>query len=125
MKYLIFALIAFAVFSCKKDTPPAPTCDARGTYAGVATSSTSTSPLVYKLKENNFAVGTVTVDGPAVTFGGYRSTCDSVIISSYYTGNGSYYLLKSAFSNNRTVLSGTFENLTTISDKGTFTLTKQ
>src|SRR5215217_2048457 len=125
MKYLMIPLMIFVVISCKKDTPPAPTCDARGTYAGVATSSTSTSPLVYKLKENNFAVGSVTIEGAATTFGGYRSTCDSVIISSWYNANSSYYLLKGAFSNNRTVLSGTFENLTTPSDKGTFTLTKQ
>lgn len=103
-----------------------PVCDAKGNYAGTATSSTSVnSPLVYKLQENNFALGGVTLAGATTTFGGYRNTCDSVIISSWYNGNGSYYLLKGKFTINRTVLSGTFNNLTTPTDFGTFTLTKQ
>jgi hypothetical protein len=143
MKYLTLLIFLLILnLSCDKDEPvtPAPpcpvcpvcppvtpVCDVKATYAGTATASgtTTASPLVYKLQDNNFAVGSVTVGGAATTFGGYRNTCDSVIISSWYNGNGNYYLLKGILSNNRTILSGTFNNLTVTADFGTFTLTRQ
>ena len=130
-KFILISLITVIAFSgCDKDddspTPTPTTCDVKGTYAGTATPSVgATSPLVYELRAENFAVGRVTVGGSAVTFGGYRGTCDSVIISTFYTGNSSYYLHKGVLNSAKTVISGTFQNLTTPSDFGTFTLTKQ
>lgn len=131
MKYLILMIFFLVLYSsCEKDetvTPAPQQCDVKGTYAGSATASGSTtpSPMAYKLQDNNFAVGSVTVGGVATTFGGYRNTCDSVIISSWYNGNDNYYLLQGILSNNRTVITGTFNNLTNTSDFGTFTLTRQ
>jgi hypothetical protein len=132
MKHLIlFTFVVFLFASCDKDedgiTPPPAQCDVKGTYAGTATASGSTnaSPLVYKLQDNNFAVASIAVGGTATKFGGYRNTCDSIIISSWYTGNENYYLLKGALSDNRTLVSGTFQNLTNTNDFGTFSLTKQ
>ena len=129
MKNLFVTLLLVICFSCSKDddnnTTPS-VCDVKGTYVGTATPSVgASSPLVYELRAENFAVGRVTVGGSAVTFGGYRGTCDSVIISTFYSGNSSYYLHKAAFNSSKTVISGTFKNLTTPSDFGTFTLTKQ
>lgn len=131
------SLIIFQ-FSCKKDANAQTTlnssnesasravCDIRGTYVGYNTSSTgNTASSVYKLQDNNFAVGSTSVDGPAVTFGGYRNTCDSVVMSVHYSGNDSYYLLKGKLKHQHTAISGTFQNLTNPSDYGTFTLTKQ
>ena len=90
--------------SCKKDNvinQTATTCDVRGTYSCTNLASTGTaSTLTYKLQDNNFAVGSVTPTGATSTFGGYRNTCDSVILSVYYAGNNSYYLLQGKLSNN-------------------------
>jgi len=128
----IFLFLSLTIFiSCDKDddggtnnTPPV--CDVKALYAGTGIASTGASTtMVYQLRDNNFAVGYVSVGGAAVTFGGYRNTCDSVIISSYYTGNGSYYLLKGILNASKTVISGTFQNQTNTLDFGTFSITKQ
>jgi len=111
--------------SCKKDTTTTSTttCDVRGAYSGSSTPSVgSASPIVYNLKDNNLAVGSVTLGGSPTTFGGYRNTCDSVFISVYYAGNSSYYLLQGKI--NGPTISGSFKNLTTPSDFGTFTMSK-
>jgi hypothetical protein len=109
-----------------KDTVcPFQVCPIRGTYVGTSTATGGgSSTTIYTFEDNNLAVGKLTVGGPGVTFGGYRNTCDSMIISVYYAGNSSYYLLKGKFSNNRNTITGTFNNLTTTSDFGTFTITK-
>ncbi|HZG25911.1 MAG TPA: hypothetical protein VEZ17_15085 [Chitinophagaceae bacterium] len=80
--------------------------------------------MTYQLQDNNFAVGTITPTGNAVTFGGYRNTCDSVFISSYFTSNSNYYLLKGKLLNSGTTITGTYNNLTTTSDFGTFSISK-
>ena len=124
---LIIFIIVFQLSSCKKETviTPVLACDLRGIYTGTATSSTGTTITeTYTLKDNNFAVGSITPEGASITFGGYRNTCDSVIISAYYAGNNSYYLLQGKLSNSRTTISGSFKNITTPSDFGTFSLSK-
>jgi hypothetical protein len=126
--FAVVTLTAVQISSCTKDnTPPVSTnCDVKGIYSGTATSSNgNSSPLAYSLRENNFAVGFVTKEGAAVTFGGYRNTCDSVIMSvNYNGGNGSYYLLEGKLLNNKTTIAGTFKNLTTPTDFGTFSISK-
>ena len=100
-------------------------CPLRGSYSGTNTSSTGVSaPAYYTFQDNNLAVGKITVGGADVTFGSYKNTCDSVIISVYYTAYSSYYILKGKFSNNRNTISGSYNNLTTPSDYGTFVLAK-
>ena len=145
MGSIVLTVFAISVFifqlSCKKeansqtnislqtgvtDQAVARICDVKGVYVGTTASHDGNSGLlVYKLQENNFAVSSLTVDGPNVTFGGYSNTCDSVFISVYYTGNNDYYLLKGRLKNHKTVISGTFQNLTETSDYGTFNITKQ
>src|SRR5947207_1393530 len=126
MKSNIFLLflcsLFFFLYSCKKSTTSSTpsVCDVRGTYSGTSMASTgATSTQTYKLQDNNFAVGSVTPTGAAVTFGGYRNTCDSVILSVYYTGNSSYYLLQGRLLNGGATITGTFKNLTTPTDFGT------
>ena len=131
MRLLLFVPITsmFFLIACSKDDDSGSTptvCDVKALYAGTATASADGSTtLVYQLRDNNFAVGYVSVGGQAVTFGGYRNTCDSVVISSYYTGNGSYYLLKGILNAQKTIISGAFQNQTNTSDFGTFSITKQ
>jgi|SRR5688572_2776169 len=124
----VFSLsIILFQFSCKKEAtaqPPTPVCNVKGTYIGTRTTSGgSSSVLSYDLRENNFAVGFNSSEA-AVTFGGYRNTCDSVVLSVYYTINSSYYLLEGKLENNKTTISGTFKNLTTPAEFGTFTISK-
>ena len=132
MKYFFFlSLMLIFIVGCKKTdttvvTPIVTECDVRGTYYGTAVGSTGASTTnAYKLQDNNFAVGSVTLASPAVSFGGYRNTCDSIIISIWYSGSGNYYLFQGKFSNNRVTLSGTFKNLTDPTNFGTFSFTKQ
>jgi hypothetical protein len=100
-------------------------CNVQGNYSGMNTSvSGSTSPIFYSLRANNLATGSVSVDEGPVTFGGYRNTCDSVILSVYYTGNSSYYLLQGKLSRDKKSISGAFTNLTDRSDFGSFTMSK-
>ena len=122
-----FALILlFQLSSCKKENAqPNTVCDVRGFYSGTNLSDKgASSVLTYDLRDNNFAVGGTTAGSAPVTFGGYRNTCDSVILSVYYTGNSSYYLLQGKLLNNRTTISGTFKNLTNPTDFGTFSISK-
>ena len=100
-------------------------CPLRGTYVGSGTSHLGNSSYSeWNFRDNNFVTGKEAAGGSYVTFGGYRNTCDSVIMSVYYNTNSSYYLLKGKFSNNRNTITGTFNNLTTPSDYGTFTVSK-
>lgn len=100
-------------------------CPLRGTYKGAGTSHLGNSSYSeWLFQDNNFVTGKEAAGGSYVTFGGYRNTCDSVIMSVYYTTNLCYYLLKGKFSNNRNTISGTFNNLTNTSDYGTFTVSK-
>jgi hypothetical protein len=141
---LAVSITLFQISSCKKvdaQTPcapvactpvpctavpciPAPVCDVKSTYTGTSTTSGGVgSVLSYQLKENNLAIG-LSSAGVPVTFGGYRNTCDSVVLSVYYTTNSSYYLLEGKLENDKATISGTFKNLTTPSDFGTFTISK-
>jgi hypothetical protein len=100
-------------------------CPLRGTYTGSGTSHLGNSSYSeWSFRDNNFVAGKEAPGGTYVTFGGYRNTCDSVIMSVYYNTNASFYLLKGKFSNNRNTITGTFNNLTTPSDYGTFTVSK-
>lgn len=100
-------------------------CPLRGEYVGTSTRTGGTSfNIIYAFRDNNFVVGREVVSGPGVSFGGFRNTCDSVIWDVNYATNGSYYLLKGKFSNNRNTISGTFQNLNTPADQGTFTMSK-
>src|SRR6476661_6732435 len=115
-------------FSCKKDavagTNDQP-CNLIGTYVGTSVESTGQTHLMtYDLRENNFAVGRTAAISENITFGGYRNTCDSIFLSVYHASNKSYYLLKGKLSSNGTVISGTYSNLTTTTDVGTFAITK-
>jgi hypothetical protein len=101
------------------------TCTVSGSYSGTSLSNNGvTSAMAYSFQENNFAVGRVMESDEAVSFGGYRNTCDSVVWSVYYTTNSSYYTLKGKFSNNKNTISGTYNNLTTPADFGVFTISK-
>ena len=125
LKSFLLSSILIYLISCEKDTvtPEPQTCNVKGIYSGTSTPAVGNpSPITYNLKDNNFAVGSVTPAGSATTFGGYRNTCDSVIMSVIYISNSSYYLLQGKISGN--IISGTFKNLNTPSDIGTFTMTK-
>ncbi|MES2850092.1 MAG: hypothetical protein V4685_13625 [Bacteroidota bacterium] len=131
----ILAVALMTNSSCKKETVTVtvtdtvtvcpPVCKITGSYSGTSTPSVGpNSTLVYDFNDNNFTTGHEVVGGPITTLGGYRNTCDSVFISSYYHGNNSYYLLEGKLLNGGNTISGSFTNLTTPTDFGTFTISK-
>ena len=148
MKKLLMGSIVLTVFaisvllfqlSCKKeansqtsvqagstDQSVARICDVKGVYyEQVQDQYGNTSAAYYKLGENNFISAGPTVDGTNDTFGGYSNDCDSVFLRVYYEYNHCYYFLKGKLKNHKTVISGTFQNLTQTGNYGTFTMTKQ
>lgn len=102
------------------------TCVVSGMYVGTSTPNGGggTSNSIYSFHENNFVVGRHETYEDGVSFGGYRTNCDSIIWNVNYTLSGSYYLLKGVFSSGLNTISGTFQNLNTPSDYGTFTMSK-
>jgi hypothetical protein len=100
-------------------------CPVRGSYSGTNTSHTGVnSTCFYTFRDNNMVVGQDATGKTDVIFGSYKNTCDSVILSVYYVANSNYYILQAKFSNNMNTISGTFTNVTTPSDYGTFTMSK-
>src|SRR5437868_13345175 len=91
----VISMLLPGISSCKKETTYVnnitdtfcPTnCNIKGTYTGTSTASTgATSIGTYNLLDNNFVTGSEPASGGVpVTFGGYRNTCDSVIMSVYF-----------------------------------------
>ena len=100
-------------------------CTVKGVFTGEAKSSNGVvSQMTYDFRDNNLAIGMSSPTGSAVTFGGYKASCDSVYISVCYTGNMSYYLLKGKFSEDHNIITGTYQNKVTTTDKGTFSITR-
>ena len=122
-------IICLTYTSCEKEnttTPTEPVCIAKGSYTGSYTNQNNQSAsFAYILGDNNFITGGATLTGPQNAFGGYSNTCDSLKIQSFNTINSSYYYFAGKFSSNRTIVTGIYKNLTTTSEIGTFTLTKQ
>lgn len=84
-------------------------CPLRGLYVGTNTQSTGeVSNSIYTFYENHFAIGQETLNGPATSWSGFRNTCDSVIMSVYYSRNKSYYVLKGKISPDKNTISGTY-----------------
>jgi hypothetical protein len=125
--YFVLAFILLASLSWTKENylmKSAEDCDIRGMYTGKATSAKGQSAqMTYDFRDNNFAVGLSSPTGSAVTFGGFKNTCDSIYISVCYSGNMSYYLLQGKISEDHTVITGTFQNKVT-GEKGIFTINK-
>jgi hypothetical protein len=134
---LTFSFIAISAFvylsSCTKDnsspstnTNCDPVCDVRGSYSGTFTNQGGQTGIhAYILREDNFVTSADKLTSAPTAFGSYTNTCDSIKIREWNSINNSYYYFAGKFSNNRTTITGTYKNLTTPSETGPFTLTKQ
>lgn len=127
---LALVLVSFMyLLSCKKDEPTSthPTiCDVKGSYSGTYTNHLNQSAsFAYVLSDDNFLFGSGNLSSSPTAFGGYSNTCDSIKMRSWNSVNENYYYFAGKFSNNRTTITGIYKNLTTTSETGTFTLTKQ
>ncbi len=120
-------LIVFA--SCKKETTSTPTpelCDITGIYSGTAKDRFNTLIAnTYKFLANNYVAASGTLTDPEAAFGGYRNTCDSIVWNAHNKINNHKYLYRCALSNNRTKLTGVYQDLDNPVDVGTLDLTKQ
>jgi len=129
-KMCVLASALLVVFiSCTKDETPAPVpevCDVKGIYTGNGTDRFNTLiPMTYKFLENNYVVASGELTDEDNAFGGYRNTCDSIVWNAHNNINNHKYLYKGALSNNRTKLTGTYQDLDNPIDIGTLDLTKQ
>lgn len=106
-------------------------CTISGNFTGTAVGTSPanngiTVSLLYNFGDNNFFRVASPANNPYAGFGGYRVTCDSIIIVSYNTLNSGYYLVSAKFSNNRNSFAGTWVNQNNPSvDYGTLALNKQ
>jgi hypothetical protein len=119
----VLVIALFQISSCSKSSSAPAVCDVRGVYTGTNLAKGVTSAISYTLENDNFAQGGTGPGTAPVTFGSYTNTCDSVKLMVFYTANSDYYLLKGKLINGNTI-SGSFNNLTMVSDSGTFTITK-
>lgn len=100
-------------------------CPVRGTFTGTSLANAgNSSAMIYTFQDNHFVTGQAAAGGPVVTFGGFRTNCDSLVWAVNYASNNSYYIMRGKFSNNRNTISGSFRNLNTVTDFGTFSITK-
>jgi hypothetical protein len=127
-----FAVIVISVSlwlsSCKKNNEPAQTnnCNPKGSYTGTYTNQFGQSGnQAVILSDDNFVTSGATLSVTPNAFGSYSNTCDSIKIKLWNSINSSYYFFAGKFSNNRTTITGIYKNLTTTSETGPFTLTKQ
>jgi hypothetical protein len=131
---LPLALLTFVLsgllIACDKDNDNTSTnpsnCDVRGSYSGTYTNQLSqTASVAYILTDDNFIKGSANLTSSPTAFGSYAGTCDSIRMRSWNSINNNYYYFEGKFSNTRTTITGIYKNLTTTSETGTFTLTKQ
>jgi hypothetical protein len=121
-------ILAQFIYGCKKETtvPAAVTCDVKGTYSGTWTNHLgNTGTFAYVLKADNFTTGSASLSAATTAAGSYWNSCDSLKLYTFNFINSSYYYFEGKFSADRSTVSGIYKNLTTPSETGTFTLSKQ
>lgn len=125
--FLIAITVLPIILSCEKETePPPPNCDVTGVYVGTATDRFNTVvPNVYRFFANNYMTAATTIAAPDNGFGGYRNTCDSIVWNAHNNINNHLYVYKCVLTNNRTKLTGTYQDVNNPIDIGTLDLTKQ
>lgn len=102
-------------------------CTVTGNYSGTFTSDINgTAPHAYKFLENNYAEGSVNITSAPLTFGGYRTTCDSIFMTLYNVNLPipTYYIMKGKTTNGFQTITGVYINKNNAVDKGTFNLSK-
>lgn len=127
---LISFLVVCFLISCKKDdcsnSPNSSSCNIAGSYLGTYTNQFGqTGSFYYNLGANYFVSSGASPTVTPTAFGSYSNTCDSVKIRIWNSANNSYYYLRGELSNNSTIITGVYENQTTPSETGPFTLNKQ
>ncbi|NOT90681.1 hypothetical protein [Ferruginibacter sp.] len=133
LNLIVVSAILFIYVSCKKENTQVTTpskcdsvCIVTGSYNGTYTNQLNqTAQLAFVLGNNGFFTGAATLAVSSTSFGGYSNTCDSLKMQSWNSINSSYYSFAGKFSSNRTVVTGVYKNLTTISEVGTFSVVRQ
>lgn len=98
----------------------------KGSYFGTYTNQYSKSGgFAYTLTDHNFMSGAKDLFSPPTAFGSYSGNFENMEMKTWNSINNNYYSFKGKFSKDRKSISGTYQNLTTTSEHGTFTLVKQ
>ena len=97
-----------------------------GSYFGTYTNQyLQSASFAYTLADHNFICGAADLSSEPTAFGSYSGNSDVVQMSTWNSLNKNYYSFKGKFSEDKSTIIGTYQNLTTRSEHGTFKLVKQ
>ncbi len=128
MRKFVTVVLIFFLISCEKETtePVTNSCDIRGTYTGTAKDRFNTVfANTYHFLDNNYVTSSEEVADPENAFGGYRNTCDSVVWNTHNNINDHKYVYRCVPTENRTRITGTYQDLDNPIDMGTLDVKKQ
>lgn len=97
-----------------------------GSYFGTYTNQyLQSGSFAYTLTDHNFMSGGKDLSSKPTAFGSYSGNFKEMEMKTWNSINNSYYSFKGKFSADRKSITGTYQNLTTTSEHGTFKLVKQ
>jgi hypothetical protein len=98
----------------------------KGSYFGTYTNQyLQSASFAYTLADHNFMCGVKDLSSKPTAFGSYSGNFESMEMKTWNSINNNYYAFKGKFSKDRNAITGTYQNLTTTSEHGTFKLEKQ
>lgn len=97
-----------------------------GSYFGTYTNQyLQSASFAYTLTDHNFMSGAKDLSSEPTAFGSYSGNFENMEMKAWNSINNSYYSFKGKYSKDRKSITGTYQNLTTTSEHGTFKLVKQ
>ena len=97
-----------------------------GSYFGTYTNQyLQSGSFAYTLTDHNFMSGGKDLSSDPTAFGSYSGNFNGMEMKTWNSINNNYYSFKGKFSKDRKSITGTYQNLTTTSEHGTFKLVKQ
>jgi hypothetical protein len=97
-----------------------------GSYFGTYTNQyLQSGSFAYTLTDHNFTSGAKDLSTKPTAFGSYSGNFGDMEMKTWNSINNNYYSFKGKFSEDKKSITGTYQNLTTTSEHGTFKLVKQ
>ena len=122
----VFAISGYLAIRPASGTHRTETGIIEGSYSGTYTNQFSQSAsFAYTLADHNFMSGAADLSSPATAFGSYAGSGTDLNMNTWNSINRSYYAFQGKLPPNRDTIVGTYQNLTTTSEHGTFKLVKR
>ena len=121
-----FAISGYWAIRPSSRAPRTETGIIQGSYLGTYTNQYAQSAsFAYTLADHNFMSGSADLSSPPTAFGSYSDNGDAVQMNTWNSINRNYYAFRGRFSEDKHTIVGTYQNLTTPSEHGTFKLVKK